>query len=456
MLSIIRKLEDNIEFTYDKDRADMARKQIELIHRDDDGFIAIAAQRNKSFLQYHYKYDTLIKNIKKTVNIDANLYITANSFFKPSRTIESIRKLNALYIDLDYYKIEKYKDYTAEEMIEVLEEKYFGESIPKPTMITSTGRGLGIYWAINNLPYMALPLWSSVQKYILYKLKPVGADSISIDASRLLRLCGTTNLKSKKGTYIIYSNESTVYNLRELQKRYLPILTKKKAKVKKHSSSKEGRIISFYNLHNLHFARLKDLVKLVEMRNGFCRNNDGVLVQKGSREKLVFLYRYWSCCYISDPKVALENTLEFNSKFDLPLTEAEVESATRSAEEGYKAWLEYQEKNKDKLKNLPKKSEFNGYNYSNERLIKMLNITEEEMEELITIISKDEKRRRDREKKRIERAKRREKEGLTAKQRELKELREEIKKLRKEGYSIRMIGKKLGVSASKVQRNMKE
>ena len=88
--------------------------------------------------------------------------------------------------------------------------------------------------------------------------------------------------------------------------------------------------------------------------------------------------------------------------------------------------------------------------------IKMLNITEEEMEELLTIISKDEKRRRDREKKRIERAKRREKEGLTAKQRELKELREEIKKLRKEGYSIRMIGKKLGVSASKVQRNMKE
>ena len=192
------------------------------------------------------------------------------------------------------------------------------------------------------------------------------------------------------------------------------------------------------------------------MRNGFCRNNDGVLVQKGSREKLVFLYRYWSCCYISDSKVALENTLEFNSKFDLPLTEAEVESATKSAEEGYKAWLEYQEKNKDKLKNLPKKSEFNGYNYSNERLIKMLNITEEEMEELITIISKDEKRRRDREKKRIERAKRREKEGLTAKQRELKELREEIKKLRKEGYSIRMIGKKLGVSASKVQRNIRE
>ena len=351
MLSIIRKLEDNIEFTYDKDRADMARKQIELIHRDDDGFIAIAAQRNKSFLQYHYKYDTLIKNIKKTVNIDANIYITANSFFKPSRTIESIRKLNALYIDLDYYKIEKYKDYTAEEMIEVLEEKYFGESIPKPTMITSTGRGLGIYWAINNLPYMALPLWNTVQKYILGKLKSVGADPVSIDASRLLRLSGTVNLKSYKNTYIIYSNK-TVYNLRDIQKEYLPVLSKKKTKVKKVSTSKEVRIINIYNLHNLHFARLNDLIKLVEMRHGFCRNGDGVLVQKGSREKLVFLYRYWSCCYIADPKVALENTLEFNRKFNLPLKESEVIEASKSAEKAYEAWLEHQNKKKNKFLGL--------------------------------------------------------------------------------------------------------
>ena len=454
MLSIIRKLEDNIEFTYDKDRADMARKQIELIHRDDDGFIAIAAQRNKSFLQYHYKYDTLIKNIKKTVNIDANIYITANSFFKPSRTIESIRKLNALYIDLDYYKIEKYKDYTAEEMIEVLEEKYFGESIPKPTMITFTGRGLGIYWAINNLPYMALPLWNTVQKYILYKLKPVGADSISIDASRLLRLCGTTNLKSKKGTYIIYSNESTVYNLRDIQKEYLPVLSKKKTKVKKISTSKEGRIINIYNLHNLHFARLNDLIKLVEMRHGFCRNGNGVLVQKGSREKMVFLYRYWSCCYTADPKAALESTLEFNSKFNLPLKESEVIEASKSAEKAYEAWLEHQNKKKNKLNDKVEKeaeTKFDGYNYRNKTLIAMLNITEEEMQELSTIITLEEKRRRD---KANRWNKRRDGEGLTKKQREMKILKEKVNELSREGLSIRKIAKKLGVGVATVHRNI--
>ena len=67
LLSVIRKLEKDIEFTYDKKRADMAKKQIKLIHRDDDGFIAIAAERNRSFLQYHYKVDTLVQNIKKTL-----------------------------------------------------------------------------------------------------------------------------------------------------------------------------------------------------------------------------------------------------------------------------------------------------------------------------------------------------------------------------------------------------
>ena len=455
MLSVIRKLEKDIEFTYDKKRADMAKKQIKLIHRDDDGFIAIAAERNRSFLQYHYKVDTLVQNIKKTLNIDANIYITANSFFKPTRTIESIRKLNALYIDLDYYKIEKYKDYTGEEMLEVLNENYFEKSIPKPTLVTFTGRGLGIYWAIENLPYMALPLWNTVQKYILGKLKSVGADPVSVDASRLLRLVGTKNLKSNKGTYIIYSNK-TVYNLRDIQKEYLPVLSKKKTKVKKISTSKEGRIINIYNLHNLHFARLNDLIKLVEMRHGFCRNNDGVLVQKGSREKLVFLYRYWSCCYTADPKAALESTLEFNSKFNLPLKESEVIEASKSAEKAYEAWLEHQNKKKNKLNDKVEKeaeTKFDGYNYRNKTLIAMLNITEEEMEELSTIITLEEKRKRD---KRVRKAKRRDEEGLTAKQRELKELKKKVKKLREEGYSIRMIGKKLGISASKVQRSIKD
>ena len=455
LLSVIRKLEKDIEFTYDKKRADMAKKQIKLIHRDDDGFIAIAAERNRSFLQYHYKVDTLVQNIKKTLNIDANIYITANSFFKPTRTIESIRKLNALYIDLDYYKIEKYKDYTGEEMLEVLNENYFGKSIPKPTLVTFTGRGLGIYWAIENLPYMALPLWNTVQKYILGKLKPIGADPVSIDASRLLRLSGTVNLKSDKNTYIIYSNK-TVYNLRDIQKEYLPVLSKKKTKVKKISTSKEGRIINIYNLHNLHFARLNDLIKLVEMRHGFCRNGNGVLVQKGSREKMVFLYRYWSCCYTADPKAALESTLEFNSKFNLPLKESEVIEASKSAEKAYEAWLEHQNKKKNKLNDKVEKeaeTKFDGYNYRNKTLIAMLNITEEEMEELSTIITLEEKRKRD---KRVRKAKRRDEEGLTAKQRELKELKKKVKKLREEGYSIRMIGKKLGISASKVQRSIKD
>ena len=456
LLSVIRKLEKDIEFTYDKKRADMAKKQIKLIHRDDDGFIAIAAERNRSFLQYHYKVDTLVQNIKKTLNIDANIYITANSFFKPTRTIESIRKLNALYIDLDYYKIEKYKDYTGEEMLEVLNENYFRKDIlPKPTLVTFTGRGLGIYWAIENLPYMALPLWNTVQKYILGKLKPIGADPVSIDASRLLRLSGTVNLKSNKNTYIIYSNK-TVYNLRDIQKEYLPVLSKKKTKVKKISTSKEVRIINIYNLHNLHFARLNDLIKLVEMRHGFCRNSNGVLVQKGSREKMVFLYRYWSCCYTADPKAALESTLEFNSKFNLPLKESEVIEASKSAEKAYEAWLEHQNKKKNKLNDKVEKeaeTKFDGYNYRNKTLIAMLNITEEEMQELSTIITLEEKRRRD---KANRWNKRRDEEGLTAKQRELKELKKKVKKLREEGYSIRMIGKKLGISASKVQRSIKD
>ena len=187
------------------------------------------------------------------------------------------------------------------------------------------------------------------------------------------------------------------------------------------------------------------------MRYGFCRNSDGILVQKCYRKKLLFLYRYWSCCYTNNTKLALENTFQLNNKFNLPLSESEVEIATKSAEKAYIAWMNFNNGININNNDTDNKRSFNGYNYSNKKLIDMFNITEEEIENLSTIITIDEKRRRDKLRKQL---KRKDSNGLTAKQRELKKLREKIMILRQEGYSIRKIGKKLGVSPSKIQRNI--
>lgn len=43
----------------------------------------------------------------------------------PKRKIENIRKLNALYIDIDYYNIESLKTYDHERILAILENDYF-------------------------------------------------------------------------------------------------------------------------------------------------------------------------------------------------------------------------------------------------------------------------------------------------------------------------------------------
>ena len=111
MLNAIRKLTEDIEYNIDPKFKDEAVKNISIIHEGDDGFIAIAAKKGKEYVQYHYKTNELTYNIGKAISLDANIYMTPNSFFMPKRKIENIRKLNALYIDIDYYNIEKFLYY---------------------------------------------------------------------------------------------------------------------------------------------------------------------------------------------------------------------------------------------------------------------------------------------------------------------------------------------------------
>lgn len=130
---------------------------------------------------------------------------------------------------------------------------------------------------------------------------------------------------------------------------------------------------------------MKDLTKLLELRN---------YNVVGFRETICFLYRYWSCCYLADPGRALEYTLSLNSEFNEPLSEQEVITATKSAE---RAW---ENKCDDTINKAVIESGFKsgaGYNYTNAKLIEMLQITDDEQKHLKIIISRNEKYRRNNE-----------------------------------------------------------
>lgn len=439
MLASIRNLEEESAIVEkNKNTINEAAKQIELIHRNDDGFVTVALKKDNTFSQYHYSVEVLKANIGKVLAIkDSNIYVSPNSFYKPFRKIENIRKLNALYIDLDYYSLEKYEKFSFEAIKYNLEKDYFNIEVPEPNFVINTGRGMALYWLIEPVPYKALPLWNALEKNFLEKLKDIGGDSKCVDSTRIMRLSGTINSKNNSiAKMYIYNNY--IYSLRELQEEYLPSLTPYVEKPYHKAKGRKSKILNLYNLYSLHHARLLDLIKLLDIREGYCRGEDGCLNETGQRELMCFLYRYWSCCFLKDTELALKNTIEFNKKFVQPLSNAEVTKITKSAEEGYRKWLE----------DSPSGSySRGGYNYKNTTLIKLLGIIGEEEGQLITIISKKEKRNRDNNRKREQR---RNAEGLTKREEEKLEKVNKVKELREKGLSYTQISNKLGINRKTV------
>ena len=327
---------------------------IDRVHGNSKGWITRSCIDENGYSQWHYKYAEL-----REVDLTGeNIYITLNTFFKPYRRLECIKELNALFIDLDYYKTK----FTKEQIIMNLEGNYFNKIIPATNYILDSGRGLALIWLINKVPSQALPLWKAIEEYLYNQLKEFGADRQALDATRILRVPGSINSKSKTVVSII-DEYDYIYDLREIQKEFLPEL-----KPKEKRKGRPKKINYVYRERSLYYARIHDITKLCELREYDLR---------GHREIILFLYRYYLCSFTEDTKKALEDVLELNSMFISPLKENEVIRATRSAEKCYL------DKNKE-------------YKYKNETLIDVLEITEYEETQMSTIISKGEYKRRDR------------------------------------------------------------
>ena len=327
---------------------------IDNLHSNSNGWITRSVIDKKGYSQWHYKYAEL-KDLDMS---DENIYITLNTFYKPCRRLENIKELNTLFIDLDYYKTGKTKD----QVLMDLEKNYFNQSIPIPNYVIDSGRGMYLIWIINAVPSKALPLWKAVQEYLYNQLKYFGADRQALDATRILRVPGSINSKSKTVVNILDEYEY-IYDLREIQNGFLPELKPYEKK-----KGRPSKINYIYRERSLYYGRIQDIIKLCELRE---------YDLKGHRELILFLYRYYLCSFTEDIEKALNDVLELNSMFRQALSEREVIRATRSAERCYL------DKNKQ-------------YKYKNETLIELLEITEEEQRNMTIIISKEEYKRRKR------------------------------------------------------------
>ena len=379
---------------------------LDTLHGDSKGWIT-KAEMNCGYKQWHYRYNELLEQDFNQENV----YISLNTFYSTFRRLEYLKELKAQFIDLDIYKTK----FSKEQIIMHLEADYFNKSIPRPNLIIDSGRGLYLIWLLNSVPSKALPLWKAIEEYLYSVLKPFGADRQALDPTRVLRVPGSINSKSNTTVKVIEQYDY-IYDLREIQKEFLPELEERKANKK----GRPSKTVFIHRERSLYYARIQDIIKLCELRE---------YDLKGHRELILFLYRYYLCYFLEDTKKALEDVLELNREFIYPLSETEVIRATRSAEKVYLS------KNKD-------------YRYKNETLIELLLITELEETYMSTIISKKEYKRR--ENIRVKKAykEKLKSEGKMSKKEELEQIRAKIKSLRAKGLKNKEIMQMLGIHST--------
>lgn len=348
-----------------------------------------------------------------------NCYVAMNSFYRvkgldsqSGRSVENLKRLNALYVDIDCYKI----GLSQKEVLMRLEDEYIGKKIPVPTFIIDSGRGIYLIWKLRNEDKKALPRWTAVEQYLTDTLEELGADQACTDAARILRVPFSINKKSRTSVSILEFYDLT-YSIYDITKEYgintKPVrsfIPKAEAGVKKypynHATERQRKYVKdiakrlelpdeafpdFTDYHETdNWIKLhRDLPNPHSEEKGYCykkgntyslpefKSIKSVLgsycaeirklfsIRKGAdckRELGLFLYRYFHREMKFDSDSALKETLSLNASLDCPFDEAYVTTVTASADRRIE-------------KGIP-------YAYRKDTIIKILDITKEELEQL--------------------------------------------------------------------------
>lgn len=386
---------------------------INTLHKDSEGYITIA-KKERRWQQYYFEgINDLSINLK-----GKDVYISQNTFNNRSRKLIHLKELKALYIDIDCYKVNLSKEATKY----FLENDLYGQ-IPVPNMLIDSGRGLYYIIFLENTIAEELPKWQLIERYLYEKLKHLGADNRALDATRVLRVTGTVNSKNNSIVKVIDTYDYQ-YTLDEIIENYIPeIIEDRKEKQKTKGVRKKGRkkkFVSLFNLYNLYYTRFMDIKKLVEIRN---------YEMTGYRETTLFLLRYFMNVYHNcDDDLVMKEIIEINNSFTEPLEKDEVFKATLSG---------------------ATRATENVYKYSNDKLIKLLDITPLEQKQMATIISKSEKYYRNNKNRREQR---RNKEGLTKREADKLKNEERILELKRKKYTLKQISEKLNLSIDYVKK----
>ena len=460
---------------------DEAKNEIDLLF-ENDAFI-IFAVKNDKWNQWSFKKSEIDNDfLNNLLYLDNDTYMAINSFKSPKRLISNLYSLNAIWSDIDYYNIDKYKNKSYEEMVDIISKNKIIKKAP-PSFWMYSGKGLYAFWLLENAnANYCLPIWNVIMNTIQEELVKYGADPKSSDGAHVLRVAGSRNSKTGNIAEMIKEEDKFIpkrYTIRELSDLLLPKLEytkeewlklkEKSAKDRKYkrkvskSTNKKYKAVTLFNIHKLNYSRMNDISSLIELRGGECEHY---------RELMLFLYRYWGNCFYKDKDKALEEIKEINNMFSKPLESKEVIKATKKAEDAAEIWKNkideyYSLEVKPSVKTFFKNT--GAYIYSNKKLIDILDISYEEMIAknskgefiLKTIFSTKAKNYRSKDYrnewlKDYRKTSRRNENGLTSREQSKLDNIYKILELQEKGYKQIEIAEQIGIDKSVVSRYVKE
>lgn len=438
-------LENPLKYKFTVHESQNLANIVKELHKDSEGYIASChLNENGKMRQKFYKIDDYECETE-------NAFFSVNTFYTKWRNNNCVYELKGFFSDIDTYKT----GLTNEQIIWLLEEDVFGIKIPYPTWLICSGNGLYYILKFNNsvkvrennkINFELKEKWKTCMGFIYDVLKDYGADAKAIDISRVLRVDGTYNTKNnkQKEVTILKNYGNTIDSIDEFVDLWLPDeyikekpktllkaeYTVERIKVVKENGKKYGK-----SLKKLNLERMRDIMRLVEMRKGDCT---------GTRNYMLLLFAYHTLqTNEGNLEQALQDTCLLNNSFTEPERQSQINAIIRTAYKAYQEWLS------GEMIFINGKWCRKGYNYSNENLIEILCITEEEQRKLKTIKSKKIVKEQ-RNKKRKE--KRRNEDGLTQREQQKQETIAKIMALKEQGLNNTEIAKRLGLARQTVSK----
>lgn len=420
------------------------------------GFFSILVDVNGDKRQSSHRL-TEMPTVLNLIDKGRDTWLTQAEFIRPNRRVVNLARVGLLFADLDTYRTPWATGRTPEQLAASVLYFCAQEGIPTPSMLIFSGRGIQAKWLLDGtIPRQALPRWNACQKYLIDRLRPVGADVAAKDASRVLRLVETVNSKSGEICRVVHvengpDGQPVRYNFEYLAEMLLPVARwtieqqrKERAErrqLKLLPGAKTDNLRGFSG-RQLAWHRLEDLRKLATLRGG---------ASEGERMQHLF----WRLNFLLLSGATHSSQMYYEAK--------------ALAGELAPAWA-YRDKelmtlySKAKAYEKGEKISFGGREYAplytpkNDTLINLFQITDDEQSQLRTIISKGMAATRHRER---ETARRRaagavdRESHLAAVQEAAAAKREQAQALRASGRSVRAIAKQMNVSVGAVSGYLK-